>query len=46
MDSNYKKGKEDEVAEDILQKIGIAPDKQSIREQQTIFQASELGMYQ
>ena len=34
---------DDEVARNILEGIGVVPEKQEIREQQNIYQASELG---
>ena len=34
---------DDEVARSLLEGIGIVPEKQEIREQQNIYQASELG---
>ena len=37
------KKNEEEIVHKIIQKIGIAPDKQEIREQQNIYQACELG---
>ena len=37
------KENEDEIVHKIIEKIGIAPDKQEIREQQNIYQACELG---
>ena len=34
---------ETKIVHNIIEKIGIAPDKQEIREQQNLYQACELG---
>lgn len=38
-----EKNEETKVVHQIIEKIGIAPDKQEIREQQDLYQACELG---
>ena len=40
-----EKNEETKVVHQIIEKIGIAPDKQEIREQQDLYQACELGNF-
>ena len=43
-DNNCKhEDEETKIVHNIIEKIGIAPDKQEIREQQNLYQACELG---